>query len=240
MIIGIDFSQNQCPIYCFPWKLVHFAGSHSQQLLLCMGFSGMFLSWRGWIIHKDSAFSCPVYTYTGLPMLPGSWVYECLTTTQTQLYVLQLQSTIQAEHANKIIQDELLKSFHQKTKSKKFSYTLAQGIGDFANCCISRGEALSQHLHEASVHREISLGFPSNKNSMFRLCKIWVWRSGYSIQKYLWAEGWQQQMSDQGRRGHASTAQSSGGLLGALTNALKYLEDNNEITGSLCYTHTSD
>lgn len=96
---------------------------------------------------------------------------------------------------------------------------------------------LSQHLHEASVHREINLGLPSNKDIMFRLCKIRVWRSGYSIQKYLWAEGWQQQMSDQGRRGHTSTVQSSRGFLGAFRNALKYLEVNHELTQSLCRTH---
>lgn len=88
------------------------------------------------------------------------WVYECLTTTQTQLYVLHLESTIQAEHANKIIQYELLKSFHQKTKSKRFSYTLAQGIGDFANCCISREVKLSQHLHESISPQGNQSGLP--------------------------------------------------------------------------------
>lgn len=97
---------------------------------------------------------------------------------------------------------------------------------------------LSQHLQEVSVPREIGLGLPSNKDSMFKLCKIWVWRSGYSIQSSIWAEGWQQQMSDQGRRGHTSTAQSFRGLLGALANALKYLEDNNELARSLCHTHS--
>lgn len=104
-------------------------------------------------------------------------------------------------------------------------------------CLLTQCRGISQHLHEASAHREISLGLPSNKDTVFRLCKIRIWRRGYSIQKYLGAEGWQQQMSDQGRRGHTSTVQSSRGLLGALTNALKYLEDNHELAQSLCHTH---
>jgi len=70
---------------------------------------------------------------------------------QTKSHVLHLESVIQAQHANEIIQDGLPKSYCQMMKSKRFSYTLAQGVGGFASCYICGGGKIQPVLETTQL-----------------------------------------------------------------------------------------